>query len=77
MKVIITVIRKTRYTSIVEMPEATFARIENDLEYGSRVERNKAQKDCNNAIDNKDWQDDDLESVEDFEPFIEPTSTAP
>ena len=69
MKVEISVIRKTTYTSLVEMEPATFYRIKNGLDSSSRDERRAAEKDANRRIDTKDWQDDDLDSVEEFKPY--------
>lgn len=71
MKVLISVIRKTQYSSIVEMDESTFKRIGKGLDAPSRVERESAEAEANRRIDTKDWQDDELYSVDQFEPFKE------
>lgn len=67
MKVRIEVKRSTTYCSYVEMAEEEFKKIEDGLhspEFGERVE---ARRKCNKLIDTRDWQDDELESVEEFE----------
>lgn len=69
MKVLITAIRRTEYTSIVEMPEEKF----NDLKkrINSRGEsRRKAEEEANRLINVKDWQDDTLHSLDEFEPYL-------
>ncbi len=71
MKVIITVKRVTTYSSIVEMDGHTFESLKSDLEYPGRTERQRAEREINRRIDTKDWQDDDFESVEEFEPLKE------
>lgn len=68
MKVIIRVVRKTEYASIVEMDNVTFDNLKRDLD-GGRVERMRAEKDLNRRIDVKDWQDDDFDSLEEFDPL--------
>lgn len=78
MKVIISVIRKTEYTSIVEMDEAKFNRIRDGLNASRRTDRatvRLAEKEANSLIDTKDWQDDDLDSVEQFEEYKEQHTT--
>jgi hypothetical protein len=69
MKVEISVIRKTEYTSIVEMDKPTYDRIKAGLDSNIRTTRREAEKDANARIDVKDWQDDDLDSVELFQPI--------
>lgn len=38
---------------------------------GTRLERKSAEKEINNLIDTRDWQDDELIDVDKFEPFKE------
>lgn len=70
MKAVITIKRITEYSSIVEMDEATFERIDKELE-GSRTEENKAHKELNRLINTNDWQDDEFQSLEEFKRFEE------
>lgn len=69
MKVIIRVVRKTEYASIVEMDKLTFDRLKLELD-GNLQSVKKAYKDLNRRIDTKDWQDDDFDSLEEFEPLM-------
>ena len=69
MKAIIRVTRKTEYASIVEMPQKKYDQLQAALESYDRVERKNAEKTLNGMIDTKDWQDDDLLRIEEFEPF--------
>lgn len=71
MKALIKVIRKTEYASIVEMSQADFDRLQKSYSKGSRLEQMKAEKELNGLIDTRDWQDDELESVDEFEEFKE------
>jgi hypothetical protein len=66
MKATISVTRKTQYSSIVEMDEETFKRLDAALDSGDRVERKKAEQELNNLIDVSDWQDDELYNLDDF-----------
>jgi hypothetical protein len=66
MKVTISVTRKTQYSSIVEMDEATFKRLDAALDSGDRAERKKAEQELNNLIDVSDWQDDELDNLDEF-----------
>jgi len=70
MKVLITVTRRTQYSSIVEMPEAEFQKLDAALESSDKVERHRAEEKVNRQIDVEDWQDDELHSVDDFKPFV-------
>lgn len=65
MKVLITVTRRTTYSSIVEMPKTEFKRLDKALEAGDR----DAEEKVNSLIDPNDWQDDSLHHVEDFKPY--------
>lgn len=69
MKAIITVIRRTEYSSIVEMTEEEFSKLTHDIDEGTRAEANWAERELNKRIDVKDWQSDEFESLEDFERF--------
>lgn len=71
MKVKITVNRITTYSSIVEMTQKEFKAIESGLHSSELKDRVEARKKCNHLIDTRDWQDDDLDSVEEFEKFKE------
>ena len=70
MKALIRVTRRTEYASIVDMSEDEFAKLNAMLE-GTREQRREAEKTLNRAIDVRDWQDDDLESIDEFERFVE------
>ncbi len=70
MKVLIRVKRTTEYASIVEMPEEKFKRISKAIEHGG--ERGQAAElEANKLIDVRDWQDDELASMEEFVPYLE------
>ena len=71
MKAIIRVTRKTEYASIVEMPQEKYDALQAAFKSDYRVERKNAEKTLNGMIDTKDWQDDDLLDIEEFEPFKE------
>ena len=71
MKVLTRVMRKTEYATIVEMSEEHFKALRTGLESTDRPVRRLAEKEVNKLIDVRDWQDDDLDSIEEFEPYIE------
>lgn len=71
MKAIISVTRKTEYSSIVEMDESKFKVLQAGLESRDREVRKAAEKEANGLININDWQDDELDSVEKFEEFKE------
>lgn len=71
MKVSITVKRLTTYSSIVEMDEQRFKKLTRALDSDDRTARKNAEKECNHLIDTRDWQEDELESVEEVEEFKE------
>lgn len=71
MKAIIRVTRKTEYASIVDMPQKKYDELQAALESGNRLERKMAETKLNSMIDTRDWQDDELLDVEEFEPFKE------
>jgi len=71
MKALIRVMRRTEYASIVDMPQEKYDRLQAALQSDDRVERKNAEKTLNGMIDTRDWQDDDLLYVEEFEPFIQ------
>lgn len=62
MQVLITVTRRTRYTSIVEMDEERYERLKEDT-------GPDANEEINSLIDVNDWQDDSLEDVDEFKPY--------
>jgi hypothetical protein len=70
MKAIITVVRKTEYSSIVEMSREQFEKFKSrtDGEFGHQ-DAYKAEAELNRLIDTKDWQSDDFDSLEEFEEF--------
>lgn len=70
MKAIITVTRKTTYTSIVEMPQEKYDQLRAALD-GDRAQCKAAEKLLNAKIDVRDWQDDELLDVEEFAQFVE------
>jgi hypothetical protein len=70
VKAIITVIRETTYSSIVEMDEEKFDRLNDQLD-GELEEMRSAEKELNSLIDVSDWQDDDLKRVDEFKRFEE------
>ncbi len=73
MKVLIRVKRTTEYASIVEMPEEKFKRISKAIEHGG--ERGQvAELEANKLIDVRDWQDDELHSLEEFEAVSPPVT---
>jgi hypothetical protein len=69
MKVIISVIRETEYTSIVEMEEDTFFAFKDALESSGKIERTKAETQINRLIDPRDWMDDTFKNLEDFREY--------
>jgi hypothetical protein len=69
MKVVISVTRRTEYSSIVEMSKSEFKRLSNDLEYGDRAARQAAEETLNRLINTEDWVDDSLAHIDDFLPF--------
>lgn len=71
MKALIRVTRLTTYASVVEMPQDEFNALKSALD-GPRPDCRTASRTLNDMIDTNDWQSDELEDVEDFEPFIEP-----
>jgi hypothetical protein len=75
MKALIRVIRKTEYASIVEMTPQKYERLQHN--FGSRFRgiRDGAEKELNKLIDVKDWQSDDLDSVEEFNEWKDTDST--
>lgn len=72
MKAIVTVKRITTYSSIVEIEPEKFAKLQSELDSGDWKTRRAAEKDVNRLIDVHDWQDDELDSIEQFEEFKEP-----
>ena len=70
MKVLSSVTRLTEYTSIVELSEERFKQLDAMLD-GGRVAVKSAEKQINSMIDVRDWQDDELKSVDEFKPFKE------
>lgn len=71
MKVLISVVRRTTYTSIVEMSKEEYNRLNKSLDSDDFKKRNEAEETANSLIDVKDWQDDDLSDLLTFEPFVE------
>lgn len=67
MKVSITVIRETKYCSIVEMTQDQFDKYNQMMDRGTRQENEQAEKELNEMIDMHDWQDDELRCVDRFE----------
>jgi hypothetical protein len=65
MKAIITIERRTIYSSIVEMSEEDFQKYNEQLD-GTYAENKAAGRELNKLIDVKDWQHDEFESVEEF-----------
>jgi hypothetical protein len=68
MKVKITVIRRTEYTSIVDMTEEKFTDLHERINSRGDTRRN-AEQEANRLIDVSDWQDDTLHSLDEFEAF--------
>lgn len=71
MKAIITVKRITEYSSIVEMDEDTFNRLNQELEEGGNETIRRTERELNKLVDVEDWQDDEFESLEEFKRFEE------
>lgn len=71
MKVIISVTRKTEYSSIVEMSEEKYERLKKGWDGPTQKERDAADQEINKLIEANDWQDDELMDVDKFEPFKE------
>lgn len=67
MKVKISVVRRTEYCSIVEMTPERFRELDAALDSDNRKDRILARKAVNELIDVKDWQDDELDSIDEFE----------
>jgi hypothetical protein len=73
MKALIRVKRLTEYASIVEMTRADYLSIKHDLHSANPSAMRAAEKRANNLIDTNDWQDDELQSIEEFEEHKEIT----
>ena len=71
MKALIRITRRTEYATIVEMPQEKYDKLKAALDDDDRVVVKDAEKTLNRLIDVKDWQDDELLNIEEFEPFIE------
>lgn len=71
MQVTLSLTRKTQYSKIVEMEESKFKKLESALDGVDRGARREAEKELNRMVTEKDWQDDDLDSVDEFEEFKE------
>jgi hypothetical protein len=69
MQVHISVRRTTYYSSIVEMDEQEFKRLE-ALTGRSGPESARADEEINELINPDDWVDDSLDEVEEFEEYI-------
>jgi hypothetical protein len=65
MKVLISVTRSTRYTSIVEMSAAEYKRLCKGLDNGER----RIEEEINSLINVNDWQDDSLDDIDQFEVY--------
>lgn len=52
------------------MPEEKFKQIKNDLESKNWPTRRAGEKEADKLVNVNDWQDDDLDSVDEFEPFV-------
>lgn len=70
MQAIITVKRITEYCSIVEMTQEKYDALQKAIEDGTLAEACAAEQELNKLIDTKDWQGDDFDSLESFEPYI-------
>lgn len=71
MKAVISVYRRVKYTSIVEISEQDFSRLDRILDEGTRSERIKAEEELNNLIDTSDWQDEELDHLDEFSEYDE------
>lgn len=71
MKALIRVTRRTEYASIVKMSQQEYDTLAANLRGRDREKRREAEKELNRMIDVNDWQDDDLHSIDEFEPFVE------
>jgi len=69
MRAIIKVIRKTEYCSVVDMSQERFDELRKGWDGPTKKERDATDKVLNALIDTKDWQDDELHSVEEFKEF--------
>lgn len=65
MKALITIKRITEYSSIVEMDEAMFDKLELELD-GNWADIKNAHNELNRLIDTKDWQDDEFHELVEF-----------
>lgn len=75
MKATITVNRTVTYSSIVEMTEEEFTRLDNMLESDNREQIRQAEKELNEKVDVNDWQDDRLDDLLDFSRFVPDPAT--
>ena len=66
MKVVITVTRRTTYSSIVEMSKEEFKRLDVGLKNDEGVEA-----EIDDLIDTRDWVCDTLDDIEEFKPYKE------
>jgi hypothetical protein len=69
MKVVITVIRRTEYASIVEMTDEKFKMLSDNLKNISFEERDKAADEVNMLIKPDDWLSDSLCQVAEFKKY--------
>lgn len=68
MQVTISLTRRTEYSAIVEMSDERYERLKEGLESDNPTERKNAQLAIDRFIDQSDWQDDTLLSIDEFEP---------
>lgn len=67
----IAVTRRVWLTSIVEMPKADYDRLQAALRSGSLSQVKAAEKELNQKVDPRDWQDDELDDLLEFEEYKE------
>ena len=72
MKVLISLECRTRYSTIVEMEEADYRRLSQEIDSSSYHTADKAKEELFGWINSRnDWQSDEVTDVEEFEPYLE------
>ena len=72
MKVLISLECRTRYSTIVEMEEADYQRLNQEIDSPSYRTADKAKEQLFEWINPRtDWQSDEVSDVEEFKPYLE------
>lgn len=74
MRVFISVTRRTEYAKTIDIPKEEFERLESRLLSTDPVERFRAEREIDGLMRPDDWQDDEVLSVNEFDPAVEEDS---